>query len=53
MSDLESLITSLKEIKKSVGKAILEVYHAAGGVEVETKSDDSPVTKTDRVVHAV
>jgi 3'(2'), 5'-bisphosphate nucleotidase len=47
MSELESLIPSLKEIAKSAGKAILEVYHASGEIAVETKSDDSPVTKAD------
>jgi len=53
MSELESLIPSLKEIAKSAGKAILEVYHASGEIKVETKSDDSPVTKADHAAHII
>lgn len=53
MSELESLIPSLKEIVKSAGSAILKVYHAAGDIEVENKSDDSPVTKADHAAHII
>lgn len=53
MSELESLIPSLKEIVKSAGEAILEVYHASGEIKVENKSDDSPVTKADHAAHII
>tara|TARA_R110001592_G_scaffold62142_4_gene189920 strand:+ start:29217 stop:30062 length:846 start_codon:yes stop_codon:yes gene_type:complete len=53
MSELECLIPSLKTIAQSAGKAILEVYHATGKIEVETKSDDSPVTKADHAAHII
>lgn len=53
MSELESLIPSLKEIAKSAGSAILKVYHADGDIQVENKSDDSPVTKADHAAHII
>lgn len=53
MSELESLIPSLKEIVKAAGEAILEVYHASGKIKVENKSDDSPVTKADHAAHII
>tara|TARA_R110002167_G_scaffold318114_4_gene523756 strand:+ start:136 stop:975 length:840 start_codon:yes stop_codon:yes gene_type:complete len=53
MSELESLIPSLKEIVKSAGSAILKVYHATGEIKVENKSDDSPVTKADHAAHII
>lgn len=53
MSELENFIPSLKEIAKSAGEAILKVYHASGEIEVENKSDDSPVTKADHAAHII
>ncbi len=53
MSELERLIPSLKEIVKSAGDAILSVYHAAGEIKVENKSDNSPVTKADHAAHII
>ena len=53
MSELERLIPALKEIVKSAGDAILNVYHAAGEIKVENKSDDSPVTKADHAAHII
>lgn len=53
MSELESIIPSLKEIVKSAGEVILEVYHASGEIKVENKSDDSPVTKADHAAHII
>tara|TARA_R110002073_G_scaffold23164_3_gene79196 strand:+ start:49547 stop:50392 length:846 start_codon:yes stop_codon:yes gene_type:complete len=53
MSELDSLIEPLKVIVKSAGEAILKVYHASGEIEVENKSDDSPVTKADHAAHLI
>lgn len=53
MSELEQLIPELKAIVKHAGQAILKVYHAAGGIEVSTKDDDSPVTKADHAAHLI
>ena len=53
MSELEIFIDPLKAIIKSAGEAILKVYHASGDIEVEHKSDDSPVTKADHAAHLI
>lgn len=53
MSELESLIDPLKAIVISAGEAILDVYNASGEIEVENKSDDSPVTKADHAAHLI
>ena len=53
MTELETLIPALKEIAVQAGRAILEVYHAAGEIEVLTKTDDSPVTKADHAAHNI
>lgn len=53
MSEIESLIEPLKAIVISAGEAILKVYHASGEIEVESKSDDSPVTKADHAAHLI
>ncbi len=53
MPDFDSLIPALKTIMREAGKAILEVYDAAGPIEVSNKSDDSPVTKADHAAHII
>lgn len=53
MSDLSALLPQLEVISKEAGKAILEVYNSDQAIEVETKSDDSPVTKADLAAHKV
>lgn len=53
MSELENLIEPLKAIVISAGEAILDVYNASGEIEVENKSDDSPVTKADHAAHLI
>ena len=40
-------------LAKQAGEAILHVYHAAEGVAVSTKKDDSPVTAADLAAHAI
>lgn len=53
MSELEVFIAPLKQIVAEAGKAILEVYHSADGIEVNSKSDDSPVTQADLAAHHI
>jgi 3'(2'), 5'-bisphosphate nucleotidase len=53
MSELEKLIPALKNIIIEAGDAILEVYHSDSPIEVENKSDDSPVTKADHAAHII
>ena len=43
----EDMLSALRMIAERAGEAILEVYNAAEGIEVETKQDDSPVTAAD------
>lgn len=44
---------SVHKICEDAGQAILEVYNRAGSIEVETKSDESPVTAADLAAHKV
>lgn len=53
MTELETLLPALKDIVNEAGKAILSVYHSADGIEVMTKTDDSPVTKADHAAHLI
>lgn len=53
MSDLSALFEPLSRITHAAGEAILEVYHADQAIEVDTKSDDSPVTKADIAAHKI
>jgi 3'(2'), 5'-bisphosphate nucleotidase len=46
-SDLESLLTRLREIAAAAGRDILTYYHGAEDIEVTQKADDSPLTKAD------
>ncbi len=52
-SDLQSLLTQVEMIAREAGKAILEVYHSLRDYEVQTKADDSPVTRADLAAHQV
>ncbi len=45
--------TYLAALAEQAGDAILEVYHRAGDVAVEQKSDNSPLTEADRRSHDV
>jgi len=53
MPELEHLISPLKKIIIEAGAAILDVYHSDTPIEVENKSDDSPVTKADHAAHII
>ena len=51
-SDLPGL-AEIESIARRAGAAIMEVYESEGGVEVQYKDDDSPLTEADRRAHAV
>jgi 3'(2'), 5'-bisphosphate nucleotidase len=53
MPELEHLIAPLKDIIIVAGDAIIEVYHTNSPIEVENKSDNSPVTKADHAAHII
>lgn len=53
MSDLLSFVPELSQIIHRAGEAILEVYHSADPIEIQSKDDDSPVTKADHAAHEV
>ena len=50
MLDLQ-LLNSVNEIAIAAGREILDVYNSAQAIEVNTKSDDSPLTDADRRAH--
>ncbi len=41
------------EIARNAGAAILEIYHQAEGVEIERKSDNSPLTIADKTANDI
>ena len=47
LAELDSLLVTLRRIADDAGRAILEYYNAAADIEVQQKSDDSPLTKAD------
>lgn len=47
------LLDQVIAISAKAGEAILEVYNASGELEVDTKSDDSPVTAADLAAHKI
>lgn len=49
----QSVLQEVLAIAEQAGNAILEVYNASDDIEVETKSDDSPVTAADHAAHRV
>jgi len=53
MSDLKDFFIPLKQIVVAAGEAILQVYHSDEPIAVESKSDDSPVTKADHAAHII
>lgn len=50
-ASLISLIPNLLEITRQAGAAILEIYNGDEGFGIETKSDDSPLTRADRAAN--
>ena len=53
MPDLKDFIEPLKKIVIDAGEAILEVYNSDQPIEVQNKSDNSPVTKADHAAHII
>ncbi len=51
--DLKAIAKEVCAISEAAGKVILDVYAAAEGVEIERKSDNSPLTIADRKANAV
>lgn len=49
----EQELAVAKSAAKKAGKAILEVYNNAAGIEVEYKSDASPLTKADKASNQI
>ena len=47
------LVEQVLAIAEQAGQAILEIYNQRDPVEVETKSDDSPVTAADQAAHRI
>ena len=47
------LLDQVIELCRRAGDAILEVYDRNSGFDIETKSDDSPVTAADLAAHAI
>ncbi len=49
---MTDLLTGMMDIARTAGQAILDVY-AEGDFGIETKSDDSPLTRADMAAHGV
>lgn len=49
----QALLNRVIELCRQAGDAILEVYERSGDVEIDTKTDDSPVTAADLAAHAI
>lgn len=50
---MESLLREIETIARRAGAAIMEVYESAGGMAVQYKDDDSPLTEADKRANAV
>lgn len=49
----KQLVEEVIAIAKQAGDAILEIYHSASDIEIQSKSDDSPLTKADKAANEV
>lgn len=49
----QNLIDRVVELSHEAGRAILAVYEREQGFDVETKTDDSPVTEADLAAHRI
>lgn len=52
MEDYASLLPLLKETALAAGERILQIYHS-NNFDIETKSDDTPVTRADFAAHEI
>ena len=50
---LTDFLPPLHRIARDAGAVILDIYHAAEGIEIDRKADDSPLTQADRAANAV
>ena len=53
MASLSDHLPALHRIARRAGAAILDVYHAAEGIEIDRKADDSPLTAADQAANAI
>ncbi len=51
-TDISTLLDTARQAALEAGEAIMEV-HLSGNFEVDTKADDSPLTKADKTAHAI
>ncbi|MEM6722550.1 MAG: 3'(2'),5'-bisphosphate nucleotidase CysQ [Bacteroidota bacterium] len=51
--DYHILIEPLLEIARSAGAAIMDIYHNASDIEIQSKDDNSPLTKADKAANAI
>lgn len=51
--ELQALLDDVLAVALQAGDAIMAVYRVGEGLDVETKSDDSPLTEADRASHRV
>lgn len=51
--NFSDLLQDLNRIAKQAGDAILEVYNRPGDLNVDKKSDDSPITEADLAAHHI
>ena len=50
---LTDFLPPLHRIAREAGAVILDIYHAAEGIEIDRKADDSPLTQADRAANIV
>ena len=50
---LTDFLPPLHRIAREAGAVILDIYHAAEGIEIDRKADDSPLTQADRAANTV
>lgn len=49
----QPLIEPLLEIARAAGAAIMDIYHNASDMEIQSKDDNSPLTKADKAANAI
>ena len=48
-----TLVKAVIDIAKDAGAAIQEIYEKSAGIEIEKKSDNSPLTIADRTANKI
>lgn len=51
--NLESFLPPIIEISKAAGAAILKIYNASNDIQIQSKSDDSPLTIADTTANKI